>query len=74
MTSSARGKRVPQTEEETPPPMPSLKSPAEGGADNAGERNHHQHTDEPPSAKAIAPPATPPLPPRKVQALTTPEP
>jgi hypothetical protein len=28
----------------------------------------------PPSAKAIAPPATPPLPPRKVQALTTHEP
>jgi hypothetical protein len=47
---------------------------AEGGADNAGERNHHQHTDEPPSTKAIAPPATPLLPPRKVQALTTPEP
>ena len=28
----------------------------------------------PPSAKAIAPPATPQLPPRKVQALTTPDP
>jgi hypothetical protein len=27
-----------------------------------------------PPAKAIAPPATPPLPPRKVPALTTPEP
>jgi hypothetical protein len=29
---------------------------------------------KPPSAKAIAPPATPTLPPRKVQALTMPEP
>ena len=28
----------------------------------------------PPSVKAVAPPATPPLPPRKVQALTMPEP
>src|SRR5262245_16858484 len=28
----------------------------------------------PPSAKAVAPPATPTLPPRKVQALTMPEP
>jgi len=29
---------------------------------------------KPPSAKAMAPPATPTLPPRKVQALTMPEP
>jgi len=29
---------------------------------------------KPPSAKAIAPMATPVLPPRKVEALTTPEP
>src|SRR6516225_7201602 len=46
----------------------------EDGADNAGERNHRQHGDETAAAKAIAPRATPALPPRKVEALTTPEP